>query len=181
MQSSTKPPATRGSGYPNGIECRRAGSSSRSATPRTTSASPVTAPAGASTIGWGLALHKIEELADDAEKRRCERERREGERRAAHQRALERATDRYREAKRGVHLRAQVENWKHVNDIRAFVAQVRVGASGCSEIDVEWLDWALGYADTVDPTRAPVRGPVLAAPKPADLESFFDGWSPYGP
>lgn len=129
-----------------------------------------------------LALHKIETLAAEAEQQRLDAEAREAERRRAYEAAVERARDRYREAKRAEHLHAQVDQWRRADEIRAFIAHVRATAGSHGHaLDDGWLEWAARYADSLDPTQSPVVGPVVADPEPGQLQPFLDGWSPYGP
>lgn len=75
---------------------------------------------------------------------------------------------RYEEQQRAERLQQQVEDWEKSRRIREYIADMRANAVRpetwkIGEIPLpEWMTWALGFADSIDPV-APIRKARLAA------------------
>ncbi|MGI5133188.1 hypothetical protein ACQEVB_40755 [Pseudonocardia sp. CA-107938] len=124
-------------------------------------------------------LHRL-----DATNERHADERREAEQRQLDwQDAMSRAREAFQRAARAVVLETQLANWDKAERIRAFCA----AAAEPSAFEADpaarqtWLDWALAYADDIDPRLRPLRMPAERTPRPEDLRPYLKGWSPYGP
>jgi hypothetical protein len=80
---------------------------------------------------------------------------------------------------RATHLDAELDAFDVACRIRTLTAALRTRQQPAETL--EWIAWAEGYADGLDPV---INGVVpLQIPKPTteDLRPFLDGWSPSGP
>jgi hypothetical protein len=126
-------------------------------------------------------LQELETRAVEQEERRRDAEREAQERKRAWEAAMERASERYVEHLRGEALRAEVAQWQHVQQVRAY-CDAAEAAHGDVPETAEWIAWARRYADAHDPLGAAPRAPAAPESVPAEeLQPFLDGWSPYGP
>ncbi|MDQ1710829.1 MAG: hypothetical protein QOE45_279 [Frankiaceae bacterium] len=127
-------------------------------------------------------LAEIEARAVDDEERRLDRQRQEDERRKRHREAIRRAYARLIEHNRASALRAQVDAWSDVSNIRDYCAAIRAthhDSASRTSSEESWLIWAEAYADGIDPLRRSVTGPDDPPPDAQALRPFLDGWSPY--
>jgi hypothetical protein len=94
--------------------------------------------------------------AEKLKQQRLEREAREREWRAAEERRLEEQRRREAEAARVRALDLALSAWRDARDIREYVAEARAALASNPELPadapiVQWLAWAEGYADRIDP------------------------------
>ncbi|MFC5290031.1 hypothetical protein ACFPM7_23500 [Actinokineospora guangxiensis] len=86
-------------------------------------------------------------------------------------------------------IKDQAHNWHEARRLHAYCDALEEAiryACGPDECDIEsawaWLDWARDYADGLDPLSMDLPGMTPPPePRPADLEPYLDGWSPYEP
>ena len=112
----------------------------------------------------GRAFERLEAAAADAEARRQERVRAEQERQARLEAERERQERERRTAQRVEHLTRPVASWQLAADIHAFVGQARAVVAPNDDAATAWLDWALAYAESIDPLRHPLAFPDGLAP-----------------
>lgn len=100
-------------------------------------------------------------VADAKRARRLQREREERERQEAERRRIEAERQRREELERRQLLERQVESWTKAQQVRAFVdeverrAQVKDKSMELGTDLAEWIAWARGHADRLDPLRPP--------------------------
>lgn len=126
-------------------------------------------------------LREIEVRAVEARARKLEEERKAAERRRAWEAAMERARAQFLQQRRAEALARQIELWRRANDIREYCAAVEETHPE-SPAGAEWITWARGYSDRIDPLTYPPAMP--ADPEeisPDDLKPYLGRWNPYGP
>jgi len=143
-----------------------------------------TAPLATDRIRWRLedrlphALEKLETFAAEAEERRKAEERRRLREQQAWEAAMVKAREDFVVQFRRTWIRKQVAAHQEAEDLRKFASDARPQATAeC----IDWLDWAVSYAERLDPLRRQLTPPVVPEPQPDDLTPFLGGWSPYGP
>ncbi len=134
----------------------------------------------------GRVFVKLEAIAQAAEDRsRAEEERRlaavrEAERRReAWKLAMQVARERYVEHTKAKALLDQIDRRQKAATIREFLTLALEKVESVEE--KQWLEWAVDYADAIDPFLRPLAAPKVAEPTAEDLTPFLDGWSPFGP
>ncbi|MCP2342998.1 hypothetical protein [Actinomadura rupiterrae] len=118
---------------------------------------------------------------------RAQWEREEAEKRARWERAMAEARRLSTEDHRGRTLAAALDGWTTAREIRALCSELHVVAAEADDPERaaehrDWIAWALGVADRLDPARNPsVLGRFEFVPKEADLRPYLGDWSPKGP
>src|SRR5436309_12723082 len=114
----------------------------------------------------------VEVLVLGAEKQqseRLQRERQEREWKEKERRRIEEQDRQWREKQRVDRLTHQMEAWDKSRRIREYIADMRASDLNLETWKmgdiplVEWMEWALGYADRIDPV-APIRKARQAVP-----------------
>lgn len=126
-------------------------------------------------------LREVEVRAVEAERERRRREEAAAQRRRDWEAAMARAKERYSEAILAQALDEQATSWRRAREIRAYCDAAAV--THPDDLGTrDWIEWARGYADRIDPLSDAPRSPELPeSVHVTDLEPFLDGWSPYGP
>ncbi|WP_247196944.1 hypothetical protein [Streptomyces sp. GESEQ-35] len=123
----------------------------------------------------GRLLQKLEHLAAEAERQQREREKelREAEQRHRWYAAIAQAREQQVERHRAKVLTEQVRAWQQALEIRSFchAARARVGDAPIPADEVEWLEWAEGYAARTDPLCSTLRTPP---DPPANREALHE-------
>ena len=123
-------------------------------------------------------LREIEVRAAEAKAREKEAEQREIERARKWETAKALAVERWAENRRGEVLRADVARWREAKTIRDYCDAASATYRGDSA--TEWIDWARGYADNLDPLSSPPQMPEMPETVSLeDLRPYLDGWDPY--
>jgi hypothetical protein len=83
-------------------------------------------------------------------------------------------------------LNGQVLKWREVATIREFASELEQKFLAEPEDDIrtaalDWVKWALDYADRIDPLRQRVQLPKPPKVTHAALQPFMGSWSAYGP
>ncbi|WDF41918.1 hypothetical protein PBV52_36515 [Streptomyces sp. T12] len=109
----------------------------------------------------GRLLQKLEHLAAEAERQQREKELREAEQRHRWYAAVAQAREQQVERHRAKVLTEQVRAWQQALEIRSFchAARARVGDAPIPADEVEWLEWAEGYAARTNPLGSTLRTP----------------------
>lgn len=97
--------------------------------------------------------------------------------------AREYARLRIAETRKAEALAFQVRKWKEAEEVRAYAtaARERLGPAALAA-NKEWLEWADGHADALDPLSRPESlSPVLSEPTPDDLAPFMGIFDPRDP
>lgn len=131
-------------------------------------------------------LEEIAALKEEAKQRRIAEEQREAERRRQWEAAMARAHRRLVEAHRAQVLMRDADNWRNAGLLREYLVGMREAVEAIvdeeeAENAREWLAWASGYVERLDPLKRRIAMPTGPEPTPKALEPFLDGWSPYGP
>jgi|SRR5579885_177955 len=111
-------------------------------------------------VGLVRAAESIKQERIDAEERRKKREEQERRRQEEERRRREEERSRREEEARFQRLEAQVVAWTKAQEIRAYLAAFRAareksgGVAPGSDLD-NWLKWAAGRADALDPLTRP--------------------------
>jgi hypothetical protein len=130
-------------------------------------------------------MQELELRAGATEERRLQRERDEAARRERWTEALEDAKVAAAEHHRAEILAEQVERWLECRNLDVYLeaadqtAAAMTGESG--ERAIEWLAWARGYRQRLDPLAKDLRMPATPTFTGEDLRPFMNGLSPYGP
>jgi len=128
-------------------------------------------------------LDEIEYRHGEAQERRLEALKVEEEREQRRLEAVERATVLLRESSRAEVLAEQVANWRYVNQLREYVEsmeKVAAGLEGDARTEaIEWIAWAHGHCERVDPLRRPLRAPDDPEPTPEALRPFLGARPPF--
>ncbi len=124
--------------------------------------------------------HQAQENARLARLQKEQRERREWE----HLRAD--AVARFHADHRIHALLDQVKQLRLVNEVREYATAVLEASEGYEDTTDRdaarsWADWALAYADSIDPLRDAVREPADPQPSDEALADYMYPWSPNGP
>lgn len=86
------------------------------------------------------------------------------------------ANRRYEEQQRARKLDQQVNDWNRSRLIREYIHDMKTNAQQPEKWNVDgippvqWMDWALGYADSIDPV-----GPIRNARAPSALRPLTEG------
>lgn len=135
---------------------------------------------------WTLE-EKLGELLGELEIRAAEDDHRDAlAHRAAEERQrrweleMERAKERFYQARLEKSLRAQMAAWREARVIRAYLAALEEKHSDDGDT-AEWIAWVRQYVDGLDPVQSAPSMPERLEPSPEDLKPFLDGLSPYGP
>jgi hypothetical protein len=130
-------------------------------------------------------LQELELRAGAAEERRLQRERDEAARHERWTQALETAKVAAAEHHRAETLAEQVDRWLECRNLDVYLEaadQTAAAMTGESrERAIEWLAWARGYRQRLDPLTNDLRMPATPALTGEDLRPFMNGLSPYGP
>jgi hypothetical protein len=116
--------------------------------------------------------------AEALREQRMEREARQKEWKEAEERRLQAEQRRQAEASRIRALDTSLAAWRKSVVVREYVramrsAAQRAGMTGTDSPVAQWLDWAEGYADRIDPTRA--EPTVPADPEANRWSGYYDG------
>ncbi len=124
----------------------------------------------------GDVLWEIEARAADARVAREEAERAAAERDRRRQAAIAQAERDVIEQRRGEALRSEAAAWVETRQIRDYCAAI--AARYPDDVDAaEWREWALAFADRLDPLRRPPAMPPTGEIRPSDLQAHLRGWS----
>lgn len=83
-------------------------------------------------------------------------------------------------------LTRQAETWHRVESLRAYIRAMESKLAGSNDANEQasaqdWLEWARGYVDSIDPLKqAPTMPPPLEHDD-YDLKPFLKGWNTYPP
>jgi hypothetical protein len=127
----------------------------------------------------GEVLWEIEARAADARVARKEAERVAEERERRRQAALVQAERDLIEQRRGDALRSQVNAWREARRIRDYCAAIAIQFPDDPDAS-DWREWALAFANRIDPMRRPPSIPPIGEIRPSDLQAHLTGWSVYG-
>ncbi|PPG18963.1 hypothetical protein C5C74_08280 [Rathayibacter sp. AY1E8] len=119
----------------------------------------------------------------ELEERRQQEERTRRRQQAQWEAIYAQAITQHEEAARVAELSKQVERWTQAEELRAYVdaAERKVLAAAPKDLR-EWLRWARGRADALDPLQHPDHlVPVIPPPSAEDLRPFMHGLDPHGP
>lgn len=119
------------------------------------------------------------------ESRRAEQARKEAETREQWKEARSRAVKKFQADHRVHVLLDQIRRLRLVAEIREYAAAVRAVADGYEDAAQqgaarEWSDWAVEYADSIDPFREPILVPPDVEPSDQAQAEYMHLWSPYG-
>lgn len=131
-------------------------------------------------------LQELELRHDAAVDRRLEEERQRLERKRQWEAAREEAVQALTDSHRAEILLDQVSRSRDVAAIRDYVAwleqHIDAVLEGEAEADArEWAQWALEYAERIDPLRQRLLLPTPPEPTATALAQFMGRWNPYGP
>lgn len=108
----------------------------------------------------GHFLRDVEQAAAQAEEQRVAAENRERTERQRWYQVVREARAIQIRKNRIQALTQQVERWRTAEDIRAYCTQAESRHAGALPVaTAEWLVWARGYADTIDPLTTPPPAP----------------------
>lgn len=100
--------------------------------------------------------------------------------------AMETARERFAHAFRVEALDRQATAWRRTQELRAYLAALRLAARDVTEAPPgaleDWMSWIEQQTDRTDPLANPAElAPSIPTPSPSELTPFLHGWSPYGP
>jgi hypothetical protein len=124
-------------------------------------------------------MFEIEVQALEADAEHTEVARKAADRQSRWEHAMATAKASLHESRRVEVLRSQLAREAEATAVRGYVAAARANHAGSHS--AEWLDWAAGYADKIDPLGKPLLMPSDLPFAADDLKPFLGGWSPYGP
>lgn len=80
----------------------------------------------------------------------------------------------------------QADDWHAAGKLRAYVEAMREKADAITSDDEraaasEWVEWASGFAERLDPLNHQIATPSDLEAKPEALQPFMRGWNAYGP
>jgi len=94
---------------------------------------------------------------------------------------MEKARRALAERGRVTHLRAQAAGWQESELIYRYCDAMEEAHGGNAQV-AEWIEWARGFAASIDPLREPPLAPDPPEETPDALQEFMpDGWSAKGP
>ncbi|CAB4365428.1 MAG: hypothetical protein F2681_15015 [Actinobacteria bacterium] len=129
----------------------------------------------------GELLWEIEVRAYQVEQRVLAERREAEQRKIAWEEAKVAALARYNEHRRAEVLADQVARWRKASEIRAYCEEVQ-RTHPDDPTTTEWIEWALGYADAINPPATAHFGPRAVTTATADkLAPFMDGWDAHTP
>ncbi len=131
-------------------------------------------------------LQELELRQERAEANRREAERQAEERKHQWEAARVAAIEQFIQSHRAATLQEQVQRWEFADRIRRYVDAMEARlVDGLtpeeSETTHEWICWARGYAQRIDPLNSKLGMPVDPQVTPEALKPFMKGWNPYGP
>jgi hypothetical protein len=116
-------------------------------------------------------LREIEIRGAAAELERREKERQAQEDRRAWAAATELAAIHHATDGHPAALRKQMAGWREAHEVRAY-CDAMANACGDEPETSEWVQWARGYADQLDPLRAHPKAPPAPTPTPEQIEAL---------
>ncbi|WP_259471828.1 hypothetical protein [Streptomyces shenzhenensis] len=137
----------------------------------------------------GVILGEIEARAVEDARRREDEQQARAEREVRWQAAKEVAKEQAVREQLAQVLRGEAECWQEAAVLSACCTALegRIGeldgAVDESALDSarRWLDWAKGYARSIDPLSRLPEMPHTREPTPEELKPYLKGWSPFGP
>lgn len=131
-------------------------------------------------------LQELELRHGAATDRRLEEERQRLERKRQWEAARDEAIQALTDSRRAEILLDQVGRSRDAAAIRDYVARLEQHIDAVLEGEAEaeareWAQWALGYAERIDPLRQRLRLPAPPEPTATALAPFMGRWNPYGP
>lgn len=131
-------------------------------------------------------LHELEVRAAEDNHRRQEAQRQAADKRRRWEQAMEQARHAFRENQLAEVLRAQAANWRLGQGLDEYLLAMEtkiavIASKQAQDAAMEWLNWARGYRQNIDPLMKPLAVPATRKPSPEDLKPFLEGWSPYTP
>lgn len=124
-------------------------------------------------------LHELELRAAEAVERRAAAARKAEQQRREWELAIERATERYLEDRRGEVIESEASAWRRAQLVRDYCAAV--DDTGSSEA-AEWAEWGSRYAERIDPLNGAVGIPADPESIPREaLKPYLGRLSPYEP
>ena len=94
---------------------------------------------------------------------------------------MDRARVKLVETQRAAMLRSQEQSWREAERLREYCDAIEA-AHGDDPESAEWIAWARGFADRLDPLGVPPRVPEPPEETTEALQEHLpDGWSVHGP
>ncbi|HEX3783945.1 MAG TPA: hypothetical protein VHX38_30155 [Pseudonocardiaceae bacterium] len=132
----------------------------------------------------GDVLAELEERSRLATERAAVEALARAQRRQDWEAAMVLARERFREQQRITALEAQLEAWELASRVGHYCDALDQAVQTKPELASAigpWITWCRTYADRVNPVGREDLQPQIVEPRKYDLESYLDGWSPYGP
>jgi len=131
-------------------------------------------------------LDEIGRRHERAKERRLEAEAARVERERQWHVAHDRAHLLLQEHHRAEVLYEQVHDWQRAGELREYVEAMREKATTLAsgeeqEAAREWVEWASGFTDRLDPLNREIAMPAEVEARPEALKPFMGSWSAYGP
>ncbi len=108
------------------------------------------------------------------------------ERRRLWEAAVRQARQDFAEAHRIRALEQQELAWRRAAQLSDYLHAARQRVEATHHVEQReaaqpWLSWVQRYVERLNPLNGELHMPAIPEPRPADLEPFLNGWSPYGP
>ncbi|WP_245600856.1 hypothetical protein [Streptomyces sulphureus] len=136
----------------------------------------------------GAVLQEVETRAVEDAQRKVDEERARTDRKVRWQEAMDRAKEKAVEAQLASALTEQARKWREATALRDYCEALehRLAQAGEDEEEEaasarEWLTWAHGYIQRLDPLHRLPTKPPPQEPKPEELKPYLKGWGPHGP